>query len=152
MVGEISFRDSWTAGMKKKCRNLILKKRLDFRIVSNWHFSDWRFWGVANLRFNYLRCFSINFENCCAHLAANFLYFPNIPNFLYLDGFEETYGQKTKNIGNQKNANLSKSWNLTFFDDEISKLFFHSYGPRIPKWNFAHHLWSKQAQNIRKTP
>ena len=40
----------------------------------------------------------------------------------------------------------------TFFDDEISKLFFHSYGPRIPKWNFAHHLWSKQAQNIRKTP
>ncbi len=108
--------------------------------------------GVANLRFNYLRCFSINFENCCAHLAANFLYFPNIPNFLYLDGFEETYGQKTKNIGNQKNAHLSKSWYLTFFDDEISKLFFHSYGPRIPKWNFAHHLWSKQAQNIRKTP
>ena len=115
-------------------------------------FSDLWIWGVANLRFNYLRCFSINFENCCAHLAANFLYFPNIPNFLYLDGFEETYGQKTKNIGNQKNANLSKSWNLTFFDDEISKLFFHSYGPRIPKWNFAHHLWSKQAQNIRKTP
>ena len=69
-----------------------------------------------------------------------------------MDGFEETYGQKTKNIGNQKNANLSKSWYLTFFDDEISKLFFHSYGPRIPKWNFAHHLWSKQAQNIRKTP
>ena len=115
-------------------------------------FSDLWIWGVANLRFNYLRCFSINFENCCAHLAANFLYFPNIPNFLYLDGFEETYGQKTKNIGNQKNANLSKSWYLTFFDDEISKLFFHSYGPRIPKWNFAHHLWSKQAQNIRKTP
>ena len=103
-------------------------------------FSDLWIWGVANLRFNYLRCFSINFENCCAHLAANFLYFPNIPNFLYLDGFEETYGQKTKNIGNQKNANLSKSWNLIFFDDEISKLFFHSYGPRIPKWNFAHHL------------
>ena len=34
----------------------------------------------------------------------------------------------------------------------ISKLFFHAYGPIIPKWNFAHHLWSKQVQNIRKTP
>ena len=151
MVGEMSFWYSWTLGMKKRCRYLILKKRLDFRVGSNWQIFWFMNLGVANLRFNYLRCFSINFENCCAHLAANFLYFPNIPNFLYLDGFEETYGQNTKNIGNQKNANLSKSWYLTFFDDEISKLFFHSYGPRIPKWNFAHHLWSKQAQNIRKT-
>ena len=54
-------------------------------------------------------CFSINFENCCAHLAANFLNFPNIPNFLHLDGFEESYGQKIKKNVNQKNVNLSKS-------------------------------------------
>ena len=77
--------------------------------------------------------------------------FQNIPNFLHLDGFEESYGQITKKIGNQKNVNLSKSWNLTFFQDKISELFFYSCGPRIPKWNCAHHLWSKQAKNIRKT-
>ena len=72
--------------------------------------------------------------------------FQNIPNFSHLDGFEETCGQKTKNIGNQKNANLSKSWNLAFFQDEISKLFFIPvvqeslneisptiYGPNKPK-------------------
>ncbi len=50
--------------------------------------------------------------------------FQNIPNFLHLDGFEESYGQITKKIGNQKNVNLSKSWNLTFFQDKISELFF----------------------------
>ena len=71
-----------------------------------WASLDHKWWAKFHL--GILRP-SINFENCCAHLAANFLYFPNIPNFLYLDDFEETYGQKTKNIGNQKNANLSKS-------------------------------------------
>ena len=50
--------------------------------------------------------------------------FQNIPNFLHLDGFEESYGQIIKKIGNQKNVNLSKSWNLTFFQDKISELFF----------------------------
>ena len=34
--------------------------------------------------------------------------FQNIPNFLHLDGFEESYGQVTKNIGNKKNANFEK--------------------------------------------
>ena len=78
--------------------------------------------------------------------------FQNISNFLHLDGFEESYGQKTKKIGNQKNVNLSKSWNLTFFQHKIIEFLFHSCGPRIPKWNFAHLAWSKQAKNIRKTP
>ena len=78
--------------------------------------------------------------------------FQNIPNFLHLDGFEESYGQIIKKIGNQKNVNLIKSWNLTFFQDKISELFFHSCGPRIPKWNCAHLEWSKQAKKIRKTP
>ena len=50
--------------------------------------------------------------------------FQNTPNFLHSDGFEESYGQITKKIGNQKNVNLSKSWNLTFFQDKISELFF----------------------------
>ena len=59
--------------------------------------------------------------------------FQNIPNFLHLDGFEESYGQKKQKKGNQKNVNLSKSGNLTFFQDQISEHFFHSCGPRIPK-------------------
>ena len=109
-------------------------------------FSDLWIWGVANLRFNYLRCFSINFENCCAHLAANFLYFPNIPNFLYLDGFEETYGQKTKNIGNQKNANLSKHWNLTCI-----YFYFLSF-LSAKNTNIKIHPSSEPAKNNRKTP
>ena len=50
--------------------------------------------------------------------------FQNIPNFLHLDGFEESYGQIIKKIRNQKNVNLSKSWNLTFFQDKISDFFF----------------------------
>ena len=48
--------------------------------------------------------------------------FQSIPNFLHLDGFEESYAQITKKIGNQKNVNLSKSWNLTFFQDKILNL------------------------------
>ena len=78
--------------------------------------------------------------------------FQNIPNFLHLDGFEETYGQKTKNIGNQNNDNLSKSWNLTFFEYKISELLFHSCCLRIPTWKFAHLEWSKQVKYNRKTP
>ena len=38
-------------------------------------FSDFLVLGVANFRINYLRQFSFNFENSCAHLAANFLNF-----------------------------------------------------------------------------
>ena len=34
-VGEISFRYSWTTWMKKQYRNLIHKKRSDFRVCSN---------------------------------------------------------------------------------------------------------------------
>ena len=38
-------------------------------------FSDFLVLGVANFRINYLRQFSFNFKNSCAHLAANFLNF-----------------------------------------------------------------------------
>jgi len=34
-VGEVSFRHSWTTWMKKGYRNLIIKKRSDFRVGSN---------------------------------------------------------------------------------------------------------------------
>ena len=61
-------------------------------------------------------------------------------------------------VGNPKNstnpnwANLSQPWNLTFLKDEILKLFFQSYVPKVPEWKIAHIEWSKKAQNIRKSP
>ena len=61
-------------------------------------------------------------------------------------------------VGNPKNstnpnwADLSQPWNLTFLKDEIFKLFFQSYVPKVPEWKIAHIEWSKKAQNIRKSP
>ena len=49
-------------------------------------------------------------------------------------------------------AILSHPWNLTFFEDEIFQLCSHLYGSKVPKWNFAHSLLWKKAENIRKTP
>merc|ERR1712155_221595 len=73
MVGAISFRYSWTTGMKKKLRNLNLKKGQISRLAQIDIFSDFLVLRVANLRINYLRQFSFNFENSYAHLTANFL-------------------------------------------------------------------------------
>ena len=72
MVGAISFRYSWTTGMKKKFRNPHLKKGQISGLAQIDIFSDFLVLGVANFRINYLRQFSFNFENLCAHLAANF--------------------------------------------------------------------------------
>ena len=74
-VGAISFRYSWTTGMKKKFRNPNLKKGQISGLAQIDIFSDFLVLGVANFRINYLRQFSFNFENLCAHLAANFLNF-----------------------------------------------------------------------------
>ena len=74
-VGAISFRYSWTTGMKKKFRNLIHKKSQISGLVQIDIFSDFLVLGVANFRINYLRQFSFNFKNSCAHLVANFLNF-----------------------------------------------------------------------------
>ena len=75
MVGAISFRYSWTTGMKKKFRNPHLKKGQISGLAQIDIFSDFLVLGVANFRINYLRQFSFKFENFCAHLAANFLNF-----------------------------------------------------------------------------
>ena len=88
--------------MKKKCRNLSFKIWLDFRLGSNWHIFWFMNLGVANLRFDYLRCFSINFENSCAHLAANFLNFSKHTHLFRFGWFEESYGQITKKLEIQK--------------------------------------------------
>ena len=72
-MGEISFWYFQTIWLRKKLKNLILKK--DKILGMAWIgliSADWNF-RVANFGFNYLRHFSINFGNSCAHLAANFL-------------------------------------------------------------------------------
>ena len=74
-VGGISFRYSWTTGVIIKFRNLILKKGQISGLAEIDIFSDFLVLGVANFRINYLRQFSFNFENSCAHIAANFLNF-----------------------------------------------------------------------------
>ena len=79
MVGAISFRYSWTTGMKKKFRNPHLKKGKISGLAQIDIFSDFLVLGVANFRINYLRQFSFNLKI-----------------FLHLDGFEESYGQITK--------------------------------------------------------
>ena len=70
-VGEISFRYSWTTGMKKKFRNLIPKKGQISGLVQIDILSDFLVLGVANFRINYLRQFSFNFENSCAQPMAD---------------------------------------------------------------------------------
>ena len=81
-VGEISFRYSWTTGMKKKFRNLNLKIGQISGLAQIDIFSNFSVLGVANFRIIYLRQFFFNFENLCAHLAANFLnFFKTYPTF-----------------------------------------------------------------------
>ena len=61
-------------------------------------------------------------------------------------------------VGNPENsisrnwATLSHPWNLTFLENDISKLSSYLYGLKVPKWNCAHILLWKKAKNIRKTP
>ena len=81
MVGAISFRYSWTTGMKKKFRNLIPKKSQISGLVQIDIFSDFLVLGVANFRINYLRQFSFNLKNSCAHLAEFPEFFKTYPTF-----------------------------------------------------------------------
>ena len=82
-VGAISFRYSWTTGIIIKFRNLILKKGQISGLAKIDTFSDFLVLGVANFRINYLRQFSFNFENLCAHLAANFLNYSPLESDLF---------------------------------------------------------------------
>ena len=49
--------------------------------------------------------------------------FQNSPNIYDFDGFEGSYGRKTKKIRHQKYAILSQPWNLTFCKDDIFQFF-----------------------------
>ena len=70
MVGAISFRYSWTTGIKKSSEILSPKKGQISGLAQIDIFSDFLVLGVANFRINYLRQFSFNSENSCAYLAA----------------------------------------------------------------------------------
>ena len=57
--------------------------------------------------------------NCLYHAL---LFYDNIDH-ISISPRPQVIAQITKKIGNQKNVNLSKSCNLTFFQDKISELF-----------------------------
>ena len=115
-------------------------------------FSDFLVLGVANFRINYLRQFSFNFENSCAHLAANFLNFSKHTQLFTFGWFwRKLWTNNQKNWKSEK-CQFEQILKSDLFSGQDFWFFFHSCSPRIPKWNFAHLAWSKQAKNIRKTP
>ena len=46
---------------------------------------------------------------------------------------------------------MSQPSNRSIFQDEFSKLFFHFYALRVPKWKIAQNWQSKEPKNIKKT-
>ena len=78
-MGDFSFWYFWDIWLKKKLKNLILKKSKISGLAQIGSISAVWVFGVANFGFHYLRHFSINFENSCAHLVANFLNFLKLP-------------------------------------------------------------------------
>ena len=114
--------------------------------------ADW-FFRVANFEFHYLRYFSIDFWNSCAHMFLQIFWsFWNSPNILNLHVFQGCYGQKPKKLEIRKYVNLSQPWNLTFLENEIFQLFFQSDDLKVLEWKIAHIEWSNNEQNIRKSP
>ena len=93
-VGEISFRYSWTTGMKKSSEILSPKKGQISGLAQIDIFSDFLVLGVANFTINYLRQISFNFENSCAQFVANFLKFLKLPKhfkfFCLMDVMDKT--------------------------------------------------------------
>ena len=65
--------------------------------------ADWVF-RVANFGFNYLRHFSINFQNSCTHLTANFLNFWKHLQHFRLVWFWRELWTKNKKFRNRKNC------------------------------------------------
>ena len=86
MVGEISFRDSWTTGMKKSVE-ILSSKKVRFQVwLKLAYFLIYEFWGVANSRFNYPRCVSINLK--IGHPVVffwNFIYFFHFLLYFFRD-------------------------------------------------------------------
>ena len=114
-MGDFSFWYFWDIWLKKKFKNLILQKSKisGFAQIS----SIWIGWilGVANFGFNYLRHFSINFENSCAHLVANFLKFLKLPKHFKFACFSRMLWTKTQKIRNQKICQFEPTLKSYFF-------------------------------------
>ena len=102
--------------------------------------SIWIGWilGVANFGFNYLRHFSINFENSCAHLVANFLKFLKLPKHFKFACFSRMLWTKTQKIRNQKicqfeptlKFNLFGEWDFsTFFFNQMTQKYQNEKSP-----------------------
>ena len=93
-------------------------------------FSDFLVLGVANFRINYLRQFSFNFENSCAHLAANFLNFSKHTQLF-------TFGWLWRKLwtNNQKNWKSEKCQ----FEQILKSDLFSGQD----FWTFFSFLWSK---------
>ena len=129
-VGEISFRYSWTTGIKKSSEILSPKKGQISGLAQIDIFSDFLVLGVANFRINYLRQFSFNFENSCAHLAANFLNFSKHTQLF-------TFGWFWRKLwtNNQKNWKSEKCQ----FEQILKSDLFSGQD----FWTFFSFLWSK---------
>ena len=115
-------------------------------------FSDFLVLGVANFRINYLRQFSFNFENSCAHLAANFLNFSKHTQLFTFGWFwRKLWTNNQKNWKSEK-CQFEQILKSDLFSGQDFWTFFIPVVRRKPKLNFAHIAWSKQGKKIRKTP
>ena len=154
-MGALSFWYFWTIQARKKLINLILKKG---KILGESQYgsisADWIF-RVAKFGFHYLRHFSINFGNSCAHLAANSLNFPKLPPHLSLDGFEGSCGQKTQKIRNKEICQFEPTLKLKLFWGWDFSDFFSILCPKNTWMKIAHielsnkHKTLGKLQNIR---
>ena len=114
-MGAISFWYFWTIWLRKKLKNLILKKSKISGVAQNGSISaDWIL-RVANFGLHYLWHFIINFGNSCACLAANFLNFSKHPTQFLLEWFWRELWTKTTKIRNQKICHFKPTQKFNLF-------------------------------------
>ena len=105
-------------------KNLILKKSKISGVAQNGSISaDWIF-RVANFGFNYLRHFSIDFQNSCAHLTANFLNFWKHPKHFILEWFWRELWTKNTKFRNQKICHFEPTQKINLFCGWDFSIFF----------------------------
>ncbi len=106
-----------TLRLARSQQNIVTERRC----VQGWlklaQFGLVEFWGVANFGFNYLKHFSINFENSCAHLVANFLKFLKLPKHFKFACFSRMLWTKTQKIRNQKICQFEPTLKSNLFGD-----------------------------------
>ena len=122
-MGEISCWYLWTIWVRKKMKNLMLKKSKISGLAQNSLLSANWILRVANFGPLYLWHFFINLEILVPFLLKISWIFQNTPNIFYWNGFEGSYGQKPTNIRNQKichfkptqKCNLFWGWDFSTF-------------------------------------